>query len=357
MKKFFLALFSVSILLLQNCTNSTDEDPDPISITVEDFTATVDENPVEGSVVGTINASVNEGTLSYALGSQNPPNALAISEEGQLTVNDARAFDFEVNPAITTTVEVTSANVTGVANVTINLNDVAEGTDGLTVNNFSINFFENPANGAEIGTISASSTQGTLQFVLVSQSPVGAIGLDQRTGVLTVADASLFTIAGNPVITATIEVSDGTDAASISVTINLQLARVIWTGEKIIFTKRAGANPNAEANQDRITDNVWITRGNSGGPIFNVQSSSNNDDGPGDTEWALGTTAQIDELQFSSLRDAVGGARRAFRNLIGRDMVLHLITDDIYIDIKFSQWSQGSEGQRGGFSYERSTEQ
>ena len=36
-------------------------------------------------------------------------------------------------------------------------------------------------------------------------------------------------------------------------------------------------------------------------------------------------------------------------------MVVHLITDDIYIDIKLLSWSSGGTG--GGFSYERSTDQ
>ena len=33
--------------------------------------------------------------------------------------------------------------------------------------------------------------------------------------------------------------------------------------------------------------------------------------------------------------------------------MLHLITDDIYIDVSFISWTNGGNG--GGFSYERST--
>jgi len=236
------------------------------------------------------------------------------------------------------------------------LNNVAEGSDGLVVNDFAVNFSENPTGGALIGTLSASSTQGTISYSLVTQSPDGALNLDESTGELRVAEASLFVLDTNPVITASIDAFDGTDTESIAVTITLQAAKVIWTGDKILFSKGVGSDPGLAVNQDRITDNVWITRSNEGGPIFNVRSSSNNDDGPGDTEWALGTTAQVDDLQFSSLRDALGGNRRAFQDLVGKDMVLHLITDDVYIDTKFTLWSQGSTGQRGGFAYERSTE-
>ena len=38
-------------------------------------------------------------------------------------------------------------------------------------------------------------------------------------------------------------------------------------------------------------------------------------------------------------------------SVIGMDAVVHLITDDIYIDIKMLSWTQG--GQGGGFSYIR----
>lgn len=38
-------------------------------------------------------------------------------------------------------------------------------------------------------------------------------------------------------------------------------------------------------------------------------------------------------------------------------MVLHLITDDIYIDITFTAWGSGQDQAQGSFSYERSTDQ
>ncbi|NQX81161.1 MAG: hypothetical protein HRT66_04075 [Flavobacteriaceae bacterium] len=44
--------------------------------------------------------------------------------------------------------------------------------------------------------------------------------------------------------------------------------------------------------------------------------------------------------------------------VVGENMVLYLIEENIYIDIKFTSWSEGNgdgEGSGGGFSYERST--
>ena len=124
----------------------------------------------------------------------------------------------------------------------------------------------------------------------------------------------------------------------------------IWTGSNITFTKADGADPTEEANQDRITDNVWITRGNNGGQIYNIKSegSANKDQSPGGTEWAQGTIDNVANLNFKPFREAVGSPK----SVEGKNLVVHLIDDDIYISVKFSNWS---EGKAGGFRYERST--
>ena len=123
----------------------------------------------------------------------------------------------------------------------------------------------------------------------------------------------------------------------------------IWNGSNITFKKDDGADPSEEANQDRITDNVWITRGNNGGQIFNIkqESSSNKSNSPADTEWALGKLEDVADLEFDKFRNTVKP-----KDIEGKDLVLHLITDDIYISVKFSSWTEGKDG---GFEYSRST--
>ena len=49
------------------------------------------------------------------------------------------------------------------------------------------------------------------------------------------------------------------------------------------------------------------------------------------------------------------GPRQRTVGMMNLDMVVHLITEDIYIDIKFTAWTGGGNG--GGFTYERSTDQ
>jgi len=135
--------------------------------------------------------------------------------------------------------------------------------------------------------------------------------------------------------------------------INKPKAQTIWTGPKITFTKTNSADWTLQTNQDRITNNVWITRANTKG-IFNIAAETNYTahSSPSDTEWAFGTTANIDSLTFNNWESTNGNNPLS---MVTRDMVLHLVTDSIYIDIKFTSWVSGGIG--GGFSYERSTDQ
>ncbi|GAA0871851.1 hypothetical protein GCM10009117_09970 [Gangjinia marincola] len=132
------------------------------------------------------------------------------------------------------------------------------------------------------------------------------------------------------------------------------LAQTIWTGDNIVFTKAPNADWTLEANQDRITDDIWLTRKNNQG-LFNI----NQEDGyvtevsPTGTEWAFGTTADINNLTFTDWETSHGSNPPS---TVDQDMVLHLIDEDIYIDIRFTQWGQQGGGG-GSFTYERSTDQ
>jgi len=123
----------------------------------------------------------------------------------------------------------------------------------------------------------------------------------------------------------------------------------IWDGPTISFSKADGTDHTLESNQDRITPNVWITRGNAG-QIFNIakENSADKEDSPIGTLWAKGTVDNIDNLTFTQFR-MIGQPK----NVVGSDLVLYLVEDDIYLSVKFTSWSQG---QKGGFAYERSSE-
>ena len=130
-------------------------------------------------------------------------------------------------------------------------------------------------------------------------------------------------------------------------------AATIWSGPIITFSKANFANPTLPQNQDRITSNVWITRGNTQG-IFNIaqETGYTHFSSPLHTQWANGSAANWQNLIFQDWEDWA----RANVNPPGTvnvDAVLHLITDNIYLDIKFLSWTESIGG--GGFSYQRST--
>jgi len=128
----------------------------------------------------------------------------------------------------------------------------------------------------------------------------------------------------------------------------------IWNGPRVVFTKAEGADSTQAANQDRLTSNVWLTRGTSQG-LYNAakENSFSHSFSPADTEWATGSTANYMSLNFTdweSWARSVGNPPAT----PGVSAVLHLKTDDIYLDVKFLSWSS-RPANGGGFSYERST--
>ena len=128
-------------------------------------------------------------------------------------------------------------------------------------------------------------------------------------------------------------------------------APIIWTGPATTCTQ-PGSNPTLIANQDRLTDTVWITRASSQG-LFNaaLESSFGHNSSPAGTEWAYGSADNWQSLTFTNWEDWFGGAGGGGPgSTINRPAVLHLVSDDIYLDIMFL-----SIGRGGGFSYTRST--
>ncbi len=175
-------------------------------INVEDLDVTIDENPTNGQVIGTVLA---DGSGDFSITSQTPTGALSINPStGELTVADATLFDFETNPVITATILVVDGNT---ATVTINLTNVPE------VSDLTIGFDENPTNGQVVGTV---PNDGSGALSIASQTPAGALSINPSTGELTVADATLFDFETNPVITATISIIGGVSTATVTIDLN-----------------------------------------------------------------------------------------------------------------------------------------
>lgn len=139
------------------------------------------------------------------------------------------------------------------------------------------------------------------------------------------------------------------------------LATQIWDADfgTTTFTK-SGGDPNLPANQDAITANVALTRASTRGLYNAVSETAYVDDiSPADTEWAFSGknsnpsfsfgegAASHAGLVFADWKTSHGSSPPSTNGVAG---VVHLITDDIYLDIMFSEWSLRGGGS---FSYER----
>ncbi|WP_108807442.1 cadherin domain-containing protein [Aquimarina spinulae] len=97
------------------------------NITVKDFETTIDENPTTGQELGTIEATTDQGELTYSLKNETPEGAFAIdTKTGKLTVKDATLFDYETRTSLTATVVVNNKEISKEAKTTITLNNVIE---------------------------------------------------------------------------------------------------------------------------------------------------------------------------------------------------------------------------------------
>ena len=143
----------------------------------------------------------------------------------------------------------------------------------------------------------------------------------------------------------------------------LCFSQTVWDGETITFSKANDADFTQEQHQDRITADVWLTRGDGGG-LFNFKNESFYNDGmsPSLTLWALGDTSDND-LVFDNFKDFYGSSGN--RPPTNTSVVLKLTqgttaeSDDIHIDLTFTSWTGGGGSQNGGgggFSYTRSTD-
>jgi hypothetical protein len=187
-QRILLSLLFVAMIALPF---SCSEEADPIVIKTSDFAVTIAENPTNGQVLGTIEASTNRGTLSYSLEpSATFDGAMAINQTtGQLTVAEPGYFDFETNPTVTGVVKIANGKVTETVTVTITLTDVFEVV--ISMDNVNITMAENPVNGQVIGTaVATTNSPSGITYSVTDANP--PIAINATTGEITVSNATYF---------------------------------------------------------------------------------------------------------------------------------------------------------------------
>ena len=396
MKKLYLLTIITlsSIALIYSC--STEEEditpppsvvatPEPESPAPTQYTLTVSAG--EGGSVSTEGGTYDEGTEvtvtatpdeGYVFvrweGSDSTENSLTIT----LNSNESLNAVFELTPLYTLTVLSSEGGT-----VSTSGGEYTEGTEIEIIatpnEGFSFTGWEGIEESSSSVTVSVSSNATVTaifevipQFtVIVSASEGGTVSTNggtylegtefsvlatpntgyefQRWQEVDISTTSLTITVSSSISLTAIFIESPDDSNNSNIT-NENTGPTLWTGAATTFNKPDGSNPNLEENQDRIAENVWITSENTGGQIFNIAiyNSADKTESPVGTEWAIGTLEELDNLTFDYFRNAISRPK----TVVGKNLVLHLIEDDIYIYVKFTSWSQG---KRGGFSYERST--
>jgi len=141
--------------------------------------------------------------------------------------------------------------------------------------------------------------------------------------------------------------------AAVSAPLNGSAATV-WNGPLITFTQ-AVPYPSPPGDRDQLTPNVALTRatpvsGSGSGGIFNAVSESTftKFTSPADTKWAVGALSNYATLTYTDWASVGGGS--PVQSLVGQQLVVHLISEDIYLSLTFTALPSGP-----GFSYTRST--
>ena len=129
-------------------------------------------------------------------------------------------------------------------------------------------------------------------------------------------------------------------------------AATVWTGPTTTFVNDAGSDPSQAVNQDRLTADVWITRGGIQG-IYNAATETGfaHFSSPQNTAWSDGTLDNYASLTYVDWDTWAKLQHGGPPSTIGVNAVVHLVSDDIYLSVTFASWG----GSAGGFSYVRST--
>lgn len=211
----------------------------PLNLTAPIFAAgasqtlAVPENSSTGAVVGLAAAADPDAPaepLSYSIIAGDPAAAFAIDAGGQLTIADATLLDLDYEnggQVAVLTVQVSDGLHTAEQTVTINVlpaNDNAPAFAAGASQTLSID--ENSLSSTIVGQATATDADlpaETLSYSIIAGDALGALAID-ASGQLTIADPTLLDLDfenGEQVAVLTVQVTDGVNLATQSVTVNV----------------------------------------------------------------------------------------------------------------------------------------
>lgn len=138
--------FLKSILVILGLTTllSCSKDDNPAAqVSAADLSTTILENPQAGTSIGTIAVSDPTGA-TFTITSSDPSGAFSVNSNGEVTVADEAAFDYELRTSVNATVSVMKDGQETTSNIAVNLLDA---DDLLTLLTTSKQAYEDETSG------------------------------------------------------------------------------------------------------------------------------------------------------------------------------------------------------------------
>ncbi len=223
-----------SYSLTVQVSDGTNTDTATITINVTDvneFTPTINaatvyisESAADGTIVHTVAASDldAEATLSYTITAGNDDGVFAIdSSTGKITVFDNASLDRSVTSSYSLSVQVSDGTYTNSATIYVYVN--ADIDSAPVAESATVDLAENSANGTAVHTVMASDADAgdILTYTITGGNTAGIFDIDANTGEITVADNTGLDRESIESIELTVQVSDGKNTDTATITINI----------------------------------------------------------------------------------------------------------------------------------------
>lgn len=222
-KTSLIILLMLAILSI-GCSKD-DENVSQITVTTEDFSVTIDENPTEGQSIGKVTGKASEGEVSFNLSTQTPEGAMSIdTKTGELKVKDVSLFDFETYTSITGVAIVKSGTILKEANITVKINDVDDNevvNRPPVINAQTFTAKEDIKEDVVIGSMVATDPESEALTFTLTQNSNDLFELTD-TGELSLVTDKKLDFETTTSHTLIVEVSDGKNKVNAEITITVE---------------------------------------------------------------------------------------------------------------------------------------
>ncbi|MGB3535530.1 MAG: putative Ig domain-containing protein [Microcoleaceae cyanobacterium] len=165
-------------------------------------------------------SDVDGSAVTYSITAGNDNAIFAIdATTGKITVNDRTQLDHETVETHNLTVEVSDEEYQANATVSVNVTDANDTPD---IENQTFTLAEDETDGATVGTVVASDTDGdNLTYSITAGNNDGIFAIDTETGEISLADSSQIDFETTESYDLTVEVSDSITGRNATVTVNI----------------------------------------------------------------------------------------------------------------------------------------